>query len=76
MFKFCAVTSQSSLLWLPGTWPSLNNTLKAKIYHKQSNRKGPFSVSNPYPYTVSLIILSHKVKGKNTVFQNNKRVKQ
>ena len=67
--KFCNVTSQSSLLWLPGTWSSLNNTLKAKIYHKPSNRKGPFSVSNPVPYTVFLIVISHKVKGKNTVFK-------
>ena len=74
--KFGTVTSQSSLLWLPGTWSSLNNALKAKKYHKQSNRKGPFSVSNPVPYTVFLIIISHKVKGKNTVFQNHKTVKQ
>ena len=56
--KFGTVTSQSSPLWLPGTWSSLNNALKAKIYHKQSKGKSPFSVSNPDPYTVFLIIKS------------------
>ena len=47
--------SQPDLLWLPGTWPSPNklwDTLKAKIYHKQSKREKPFSVSNPDHYKV------------------------
>ena len=57
--KFGTVTSQSSPLWLLGTWSSLNNALKAKIYHKQSKGKRPFSVSNLDPYTVFLIIISH-----------------
>ena len=58
----CTMTSQSSLLWLPGTWPLPNklwDTLKAKIYHKLSKGKGPFSVANVDPYTVSIIIISH-----------------
>ena len=57
--KFGTVTSQYSLLWLPGTWPSLNNlwdTLMVKIHHKQSNGKGTFSVSNPDPYMVFPIV--------------------
>ena len=71
---YCDVTIQPTMV--ARTWSSLNNALKANIYHKQSNRKGPFSVSNPVPYTVFLIIISHKVKGKDTVFQNHKTVKR
>ena len=51
-------------------------SLKAKIYHKQSKGKRPFSGSNPGPYTVFLIVIGHWVKGKNTVFQNHKTVKR